>query len=69
MSRKRLALVQIALGVPVLFVIVFGLVLAYRFADRPLGDDVFWLVLGTVLVAFGLYFGRAALVIRRAGKS
>lgn len=64
--RRRLGLVQIALGVPALLVIVFGLVLAYRWAGRPLGDVDFWFVLAAVLAVFGVYFGRALVAVRRA---
>jgi hypothetical protein len=55
----------VAVGVPAFVVAVFGLVLGYRLAGRPLGDGRFWWVLGPVAGAFALYFGHAILSLRR----
>jgi len=63
---RRLALVQLVVGVPALLFVVFGLVVGYRLADRPLGDAAFWSVLVPVVVAFALYFAHAILRLRRA---
>ncbi|MHB8763568.1 MAG: hypothetical protein ACYDA8_04390 [Deferrisomatales bacterium] len=65
---RRLAMVRLVMGVPGIIVPVFGLVLAYRYADRPLGDWVFWVVLATVLAVFAAYYGHALLTVRRAGR-
>lgn len=64
-SKRRMALAQIVLGAPMLFLIVFGLVLGYRFGGRSVGDGPFWAVLIPVLVAFCVYYARAILVLRR----
>jgi hypothetical protein len=66
-SRRRMALVQLVVGAPAFLFVVFGLVLAYRFADRSLGDTAFWAVLVPVVVAFGIYYGRAIVALRRSG--
>jgi hypothetical protein len=63
---RRLALVQLAVGLPALLLVVFGVVLGYRLAGRPLGGVAFWCVLAPVVGAFALYFIRAILRLRRA---
>ena len=69
-TRRRLAMIRLAVGGPTFMILLFGLVIAYRVANRPLGDGVFWAVLGTLVVGFVAY---AAAVLaslrsrRRAG--
>ena len=65
-AARRLALVQLAVGLPALLMVVFGVVIGYRLVGLPLGGVAFWCVLGPVLGAFALYFGRAILHLRRA---
>ncbi|GAB4260129.1 MAG: hypothetical protein Kow0092_08790 [Deferrisomatales bacterium] len=64
-ARRRFARLQLVMGVPALIVSVFGLVLAYRLAERPLGDAAFWGFLGAIGVVFGAYFGHALLSLRK----
>ena len=63
--RRRLALVQLAVGGPTFMVLLFGLVIAYRVAGRPLGDGVFWGVLGTLALGFGGYALAVVVTLRR----
>jgi len=65
-AARRLALVQLAVGLPALFMVVIGLVIGYRLVGLPLGGVAFWYVLGPVLGAFALYFARAIFHLRRA---
>ena len=66
---RRLALVQLAVGVPALLFVVFGVVLGYRLSGRPLGDIVFWGMLAPVLGGFFCYFARAFLRLRGANRA
>ena len=47
-------------------ILLFGLVIGYRVAGRPLGDAVFWVLLGTLVAGFGVYAGAAVLSLRRS---
>ena len=64
-KRRRLAMVRLAVGGPTFMILIFGLVIAYRVAGRPMGDGVFWAVLATLLAAFGLYAGIALVSLRK----
>lgn len=66
---RRGALVRLAVGVPALFLVVFGLVLGVRLAGRPVGDSGVWFVLIPVLLVFGAYFAHAVWVLARAGRA
>jgi hypothetical protein len=66
--QRKLALAQLILGVPAILVIVFILVAGYRLTGRSLGDLIFWLVLLTILVVFGVYYVQAFLLLRRSGQ-
>ncbi len=65
-SRRRVALAQLILGAPTLLLVVFGLVLGFRFSGRPLGDAAFWAVLIPVIGVFGAYYVRAIVALRRS---
>ena len=63
--RRRFAMVRLAVGGPTFMILIFGLVIAYRVAGRSMGDGVFWAVLGTLVVGFGLYAATALVALRR----
>lgn len=63
--RRRLAMVRLAVGGPTFMILLFGLVIGYRLAGRPLGGGVFWAVLGTLVVGFAGYAGVALASLRR----
>jgi len=65
-AARRVALVQLAVGMPALFMVIIGLVIGYRLVGLPLGGVAFWCVLGPVLGAFALYFARAIFHLRHA---
>lgn len=67
-TRRRLAMIQLAVGGPTFMILLFGLVIAYRVAGRPLGDGVFWAVLGTLVVGFVAYAAVILLSLRRLGR-
>ena len=69
LARRRLALLQLVLGVPALVLILFGLVLGYRLAGRALGGPGFWGLLIPVVLVFVVYYGRALWALRRSGRS
>ncbi|HSH70616.1 MAG TPA: hypothetical protein VK997_11905 [Deferrisomatales bacterium] len=54
-ARRRLAMIRLAVGGPTFMILLFGLVIAYRVAGRPMGDRVFWAVLGALVVGFAVY--------------
>ena len=68
-ARRRLALVQIAVGVPALFLCLFGLVVGYRLVGRPLTDGALLWVLVPIVGAFAIFLGRAGVVLARTGGS
>lgn len=66
--RARLAMVRLAVGGPTFMVLLFGLVIAYRVAGRPLGDGAFWALLGTLVLGFAAYAGAVLISLRRHGR-
>jgi hypothetical protein len=58
-------MIRLAVGGPTFMILIFGLVIAYRVAGRPLGDGVFWGVLATLVVAFAVYSGMVLSTLRR----
>lgn len=65
LSPRKVALVRVVVGVPMLAVALFGLVIAYRLSGRPLGDSVFWLAILAVFIGFAVYFARPLVVLFR----
>ncbi len=59
---------RLAVGVPALFVAVFGLVIGLRLAGRSLEGSGLWLVGIPVLVVFAAYFAHAFWVLARVGR-
>ena len=64
--RRRLAMIQLAVGGPTFMILLFGLVIGYRVAGRPLGDGVFWAVLATLVAGFGVYAAVALVTLRNS---
>ena len=64
-NRRRRAMIQLAVGGPMFMILMFGLVIAYRVAGRSMGDMVFWVVLGTLVVGFCAYVGVSLISLRR----
>ncbi len=62
----RTARVQMALGVPALMVLVAGVVVGFRAADRDLGDPILWFVLGPLVAVFAAYYMLAWHRLRRS---
>jgi hypothetical protein len=58
-------MIQLAVGGPMFMILVFGLVIGYRLAGRPLGGGAFWAVLGTLVVGFAGYVGAVLAFLRR----
>ncbi len=64
--ERRLKLLKIAAGVPGLILSIFGLLLAYRLANRPFGDCEFWFALLGIVAVFAAYFGYCAWGLRKS---
>jgi len=58
--------VQLAVGLPALFMVTIGLVIGYRLVGLSWGGVACWGVLGPVLAVFAVYFARAIFHLRRA---
>jgi hypothetical protein len=58
----------LAIGVPALTIVLFGLVLGFLLSERDLGIT-FWGVAVPVVVAFAVYLGRAIVALRRASRA
>ncbi len=67
-TARRIALAQLAIGVPALTIVLFGLVLGFLLSERDLGIT-FWGVAVPVVVAFAVYLGRAIVALRRASRA
>jgi len=67
-TARRIALAQLAIGVPALTIVLFGLVLGFLLSERNLGIT-FWGVAVPVVVAFAVYLGRAIVALRRASRA
>ena len=63
---RRVARVQMALGVPALMVLVVGIVVGFRMADRDPGDPILWFVLGPLVAVFAAYYMLAWHRLRRS---
>ena len=66
---RKIAAVRVMTGVPAFGLCVFSLFLTYRYLERPMGDVVFWTVLGAVAAVFAVYFGQVVRLARRATKA
>ncbi len=67
-TARRIALAHLAIGVPAMTIVLFGLVLGFLLSERSLGIT-FWGVAVPVVAAFAVYLGRAMVALRRASRA
>lgn len=65
MVRRRIAKVKLIVGVPSALVCLFGVVVTFRLAGRPLSGGDLWFVLLGIAAAFSIYFAHALWQLRR----
>lgn len=55
LPAKKMALVRVAVGVPMFFMMFCGLILAYRVTGKTLSGGVLWACAGALLAGFSIY--------------